>query len=132
MSKSKTRKYLASWDNNGLEVVFDLTEEESRCREEEKSAILTILGEPDVDFPKTHPLGFDHWFNNIIHVLTMRAMANTPRHYEIYAINTSGDITKEDIEALFSESPQNAAELFRSRGVKIYSDRADPNLIKII
>jgi hypothetical protein len=67
----------------------------------------------------------------MVFLMTMRARANTQRHYEIYAINTEDGITKEDMEQMFEENPQYAADLIRERGTKIYSDRARPGQVKI-
>ena len=55
--------------------------------------------------------------------MTLRARANTQRHYEIYSIQTVEDIDKSTLERLFEDDPQAAAELIRDRGTKLYSDR---------
>ena len=55
--------------------------------------------------------------------MTLRARANTQRHYEIYGIQTVEDIDKSTLERLFEDDPQAAAELIRERGTKLYSDR---------
>jgi len=55
--------------------------------------------------------------------MTLRARANTQRHYEIYSIQTVDDIDRSTLERLFEDDPQAAAELIRDRGTKLYSDR---------
>jgi hypothetical protein len=59
---------------------------------------------------------------NVFH-WQLRAQYNTHRHYEIYAIGVDGSITQEDIVDMFKTDPQCAADLIRTRGEKIYSDR---------
>lgn len=67
----------------------------------------------------------------MVFYMTMRARMNTQRHYEIYAINTEDGISKEDMEEMFEQDPQYAADLIRERGTKIYSDRVQPSRVKI-
>jgi hypothetical protein len=71
---------------------------------------------------------------HIVSHLRLRAQANHQRHYEIYSIAVDATISKEDLVAQFEENPQAMADLVRSRGNKIYSNRlskTDKNLIKI-
>jgi hypothetical protein len=48
------------------------------------------------------------------------------------SIDCSADIDKEDLETMFESDPQSAADLIRGRGLKIYSDRARENRVKIV
>jgi hypothetical protein len=63
--------------------------------------------------------------NRQLFFMNLRARANTQRHYEIYALETSGGITKETIENMFEETPQIIVDLIREKGRKVFSDRAN-------
>lgn len=67
---------------------------------------------------------------NILH-WQLRAKFNTQRHYEIYIITTTPDISSDDIVNMFETSPQTAAETVRRLGYCFYSDRANQDQIKI-
>lgn len=99
--------FIVVWDMTGLEAVIDANELQSedvmrRLRDEKGSKL-----------------------GQTLFAITMRARANTHRHYEIYSIHTSPEITKLDMANMFYENPQSAADLIRDRGIKIYSDRAN-------
>jgi hypothetical protein len=64
--------------------------------------------------------------------MILRGRINSHRHYELYAVDCSDSITKEDLETMFEDDPQSAADLIRNRGLKIYSDRARENKVKIV
>jgi len=63
--------------------------------------------------------------------MILRAQVNSQRHYELYAVDCDINISKQDIEKMFEDSPQAAADLFRSRGHKMYGDRANRNRVVI-
>jgi hypothetical protein len=69
--------------------------------------------------------------NQMIQNMMLRARVNSQRHYELYAIDCDNSIDKTDIEQMFETDPQSAADLFRSRGHRLYSDRAEKNRVKI-
>jgi hypothetical protein len=109
-------RYLVVWDQLGLEAVWDLG------AAEEKTTFETLAGTENA------------WHRNIgqrINYFMMRARFNGHRHYEIYLIETATSISKQDLENMFEENPQSAADLIRSRGVKILSDRENPSNIHI-
>jgi len=60
----------------------------------------------------------------IVNMLMLRARFNPQRYYEIYAVSATEGIEKEDIEQMFENDPQSAADTIREKGQKIYSDRA--------
>ena len=60
--------------------------------------------------------------SRLLFMLTLRARANTQRHYEIYKLITAG-ITQEQIESMFESNPQGIVDLIREKGVVLYSDR---------
>ena len=107
--------FVISWDNQGLESILPITEIE-------KQQAWDILA--------NKPHGPEN-VNREINFLEMRARMNPQRHYEIYAITAVEGITKEDIEEMFKNAPQEAANTMRRIGEKIYSDRADASRVKI-
>jgi hypothetical protein len=62
----------------------------------------------------------------------LRGRYNNQRHYELYAIDCEKNITKKDIEQMFEDDPQSAADLIRERGVRVFSDRVDRNRVQIV
>lgn len=114
-----TNAYLIYWCEEGLESVVPITEYEHIDRDN----TFRILNNQDT---VRSPL------NTIIQNMILRAQVNAQRHYELYAIDCDNSIVKEDITQMFEDSPQAAADLFRSRGHKIYSNRALGNRVKII
>lgn len=112
MSESE---FVVSWCNEGLESIIPITEWE-------REHIMDILSGKT---PQTRNV------NQTIGMLMLRARYNTQRHYEIYAITAVDGITEEDIREMFEQAPQHAADTMRHLGQKIYSDRAEPNRIKI-
>ena len=100
----RPRTFCVMWDCNGLEAVGEVVDPALKTW-----AILANKPVPREDF-------------NVLH-WQMRAQANTQRHYEIYAIGVDGNITQEDIAAMFKTDPQYAADLIRARGERIYGHR---------
>jgi hypothetical protein len=114
-----TNTFIISWDMTGLEAVVDITQDLIDGDRWEKEKLFDIIKNPDDVLINTYAKKV----GSIIHMMKMRAMANTQRHYEIYYIHTQGSITKETLERLFEEDPQASADLIRDRGEKLYSDR---------
>jgi len=96
-------KFLAMWDCNGLECLFDISDLEY------DGMISSLKGEAS-----KAP------FN--IGMMMMRARYNSQRAYEIYSFTTTPSITEDDIRNLFEEDPQNIVDSIRKLGNKIYSD----------
>lgn len=113
-----TNAYLVYWCDEGLESVVPITEYERIDTEN----TFRILSNQD---PIRNPM------YSIIQMMILRGQFNTQRHYELYAIDCDQTIDKEDIEQMFDDDPQAAADLIRSRGVKVFSDRAEKNRVKI-
>jgi hypothetical protein len=61
----------------------------------------------------------------------MRAKLNTHRHYEIYAVDCDEGVNEGLWRVMWETNPQGTADLIREKGLKIYSDRAEKNRIKI-
>jgi hypothetical protein len=113
-----TNAYLVYWCEEGLESVTPITQYEQWDAEN----TFRILNNEE---PIRNPL------NTMIQNMILRARFNEQRHYELYAIDCDHSIQKTDIEQMFEDDPQTAADLFRSRGHRLYSNRAEKNRIKI-
>lgn len=96
-------KFLAMWDCNGLECLFDITDMEG------DAMIAGLKNEP-----------FKTPFN--LTMMMMRARFNNQRSYEIYTFETEPDIDYESIKDMFDNSPQTIVNAIRKNGNKIYSD----------
>jgi hypothetical protein len=113
-----TNAYIISWDNTGLEAVVPITQYEHI----ERDNTFRILKDEET---VRNPL------NGIVQAMLLRARYNIHRHYEIYTIDCTEDITEQNIRDMFEEDPQSSADLIRQRGIKIHSDRAEKHRIKI-
>jgi len=102
--KPHMRAFAVMWDCNGLEALEEIIDPALKA--------WAMLGNKNV--PREN-FNIEHW--------KLRARYNSQRHYEIYAIGVDGTITREDIKNMFETDPQYAANLIRTRGEKIYSDR---------
>lgn len=98
-------RFIVMWCCEGLECVVDVTNLE-------RQNIWNAL--KDSPSPK-----FDV---NLRHLI-VRAKANPQRFYEIYAVTAQEGISRRDIEDMFQNDPQTAADTIRDLGYKIYSDR---------
>ena len=113
-----TNAYLVYWCEEGLESVVPITEYEHWDRDN----TFRVLNNEE---PARNPI------NQLIQNMMPRARVNGQRHYELYAIDCDNSIQKTDIEQMFEDDPQAAADLFRSRGHRLYSDRAEKNRVRI-
>ena len=118
MSK-KTRLFVLSWDQLGIEGVVDVTEMEEKRINAEKQKMWDVLR----DVPENAHAGRDNDIGSIVRMMSLRARFNPQRHYEIYSVNTDYSITAEDMRTMFENDPQGSADLIRVRGNKLYSDR---------
>lgn len=119
--KKKTRLFVLSWDQLGIEGVVDVTEMEERKLAEDKQRMWNVLQ----DIPEDPNKGRDNDISSIVHMMALRARFNPQRHYEIYSVNTDYSITAEDMRSMFENDPQGSADLVRERGNKLYSDREE-------
>lgn len=107
--------FLLSWDMLGLEAVVNVT---------------------DIDKEKTWNALQDKPgpnLNHIVNGIMLRARYNSQRHYEVYTVTMSEDITESDVRDMFEHNPQGMADLIRERGHKMFSARlADEQGIKIV
>lgn len=107
--------YILSWDMHGLESCVNATELDQQ-------RTLEILSDKGTGYNK---------LGHMVSYLRLRAQANSQRHYEIYSITVDSTISKEDLVEQFEQNPQAMADLVRSRGNKIYSNRMEKDRIKI-
>lgn len=122
MKKQKHNLFLLSWDMTGLETVLDLTMLEDLREQEEQHRILAILSDPESNDPGDRT-GIA--VNRAVNSILLRARVNSQRHYEVYTIQTTPEITEQDMREMFEQSPQYAADLVRERGNQLFSDRVN-------
>jgi hypothetical protein len=103
---STARQYIVMWSCEGLEGIVPVT-----TLEENDVSTMLKGGTPTFNLSKT------------VNMMKLRAQFNPQRFYEIYAVDAVAGITGDDIQEMFEQTPQYAADLIRERGVKIYSDR---------
>lgn len=100
---TRQNRFLAMWDCNGLESLFDISDFEG------DAMIAGLKGE-----------AFKAPFN--ISMMIMRARFNTQRSYEIYTFETESDISYNDVIELFKHTPQVIVDAIRKNGHMIHSD----------
>jgi len=106
--------FLLSWDMLGLETVINVTEIDK------EKTWATLKNEPGPNL------------NHIVNGVMLRARYNSQRHYEIYTVTMDESITENDVRDMFEANPQAMADLVRERGHKVYSDRLDHKMTKIV
>lgn len=99
----KNSRFAVMWDCQGLEAVTKLPDPAD-------TTFALLKGDAVPQYPNIM-----HW--------RLRAQFNPQRHYEIYVVEATPDITEQDIRDMFDASPQTAADTVRSKGTKFYSDR---------
>jgi hypothetical protein len=113
-SQNKTYSFLAMWDVNGLEAIYDTKSARAEIKAWEKENIFAIIKEEKHRAkPKPIPL------NQMI----LRARMNSQRSYEIYEFNSALDI--DGVKELFKTDPQIVVDWIRKNGYKTYSDYVD-------
>lgn len=122
MKKQKHNLFLLSWDMTGLETVLDLTMLEDLREQEEQHRILAILSDPESNDPGDRT-GIA--VNRAVNSILLRARINSQRHYEVYTIQTTPEITEQDMREMFEQRPQYAADLVRERGNQLFSNRVN-------
>lgn len=110
--KKPNKLFLVVWDMYGLESIHDLTKLD-------RDNLFAVLKDESVD----------NAASKLVYYNVLRARANSQRCYEIYTIQTDPEISIDDLAGLFNSDPQGAAELIRSRGNKIFSDRSDRKVV---
>jgi hypothetical protein len=111
MSSQKTTNYIAMWDCDGLECIFNTTAAMTEIEAWEKAHLFAILKE-EWHQPQPRPIPLNQ--------MILRARINSQRSYEIYEFTSL--VSEEDIRNAFRENPQPLVEWIRKNGCKIYSD----------
>jgi len=124
----QNRLFLLSWDIHGLESLIDLTTLESLRVQEEQMRLLAILSHPEAKDPGDRTGAA---LNRTIQCILLRARVNSQRFYEVYTIQVDPSITEQHMWQLFNDSPQQAADLIRERGNKLFSNRLPKNSMVI-
>lgn len=99
------------WDCHGLEVV-------QKIPDPAMQSWRALQNLPPEQGPN-----INHW--------KLRARFNSQRFYEIYIISAVSGIEKEDIEQMFENNPQNAADTIRRIGQRVYGERMSEDQIVI-
>jgi hypothetical protein len=115
----KMKKFLLSWDCYGLEACVDITEDVERGNEFEKESLFERIKNPEEE-PHNE---YVSKLSRMVHVMSMRARFNPQRNYEIYMLNATAGVSKEDIEQWFEDSPQTAVDRVREIGTQLLSHR---------
>lgn len=100
---SNPQQFAVMWDCSGLEAI-------KRVPDPTEITFALLKGETPPERP-----GLPHW--------ALRARYNTQRQYEIYIIDVEVGVGQDDIEAMFTNNLQEAADTIRQIGYKYYSDR---------
>ena len=120
--KTEPTKFIAMWDNTGLECVINVSKHEKELEDFEKVKAWNIL-KGDVLHPVKPP-------TIPLQMMIMRAKFNSQRHYEIYGF-TSHE-SEEWVRDIFESNPQHIVDWIRENGVKIYSDRIKTKDVVIV
>lgn len=119
--KTEPTKFIAMWDNTGLECILNVTKHEKEVEDFEKQKAWNILkGELHTVKPPSIPL----------QMMILRARANTQRHYEIYGF-TSYESEKW-VKETFESEPQLIVNWIRDNGVEIFSNRIKTKDVVIV
>ena len=112
LSGKKTKHYLAMWDCNGLECLYDVGYHMDRHNDWEKQKIISILKEEKI--PECPSPGIP------LQMMLLRARFNSQRAYEIYEFNST--LEYDDLKEALTDNPQPIVEWIRANGKKVYSD----------
>ena len=108
----RQNRFLAMWDCDGLECMFDITDIEG------DNLMSKLKGEP-----------YRVPYN--IATMMIRARANSQRSYEIYTFSTDETMDYDFVKEIFESYQQLIVTSIRELGNKIYSDYK-PHTKKVI
>lgn len=97
-------RFLLSWDDIGIEMVFDIDAERS------KKVEAALKGEA---YKHQDP-------GQLLEMARLRARYNSHRNYEIYAIAMPEHIAEEMVRDMFDKDFNIMREMVRKRGIKIH------------
>jgi hypothetical protein len=121
-NKKSVKNFLAMWDNQGLECIYDIDQELTEQQEWEKSKVWNTLQGVETPLRKS---------NIPLKQMILRAKVNSQRHYEIYQFAAQG-LDIEDIKIAFEDDPQFMVNHIRKNGKKIFSERFETSKAVII
>lgn len=106
-------QFLIMWCEEGLEgiVQIDIQAQKRMLYEKLKQPV----EEQDI---KTESEEYITSVGQTFNMMILRARMNNHRHYEIYTLTTSLDLSKERINDLFESSPQIIVDLIREKGIR--------------
>ena len=110
--KKNANHYLAMWDMQGLECIFNITDHMKEVEAHEKKVMWDIL--KDENFKDVGPPKIP------LNMMIMRARFNSQRCYEIYEFNST--LSEAELRGVFENDPQPVVNWIRENGHKIYSD----------
>ena len=118
-------KFVIMWCEDGLECIIPIDLAEYK-KYKNDCVVARLADEEMPDIPTELKKAED-----AIRIMELRAQVNSQRFYEIYNLDTTESITKNDLEKLFEESPQMIVNLIREKGVKISGSGRGKNKPKI-
>lgn len=110
--------YLFMWNCYGIEAIVPITQYEDQTK---LDTWAILKGEPVGKNP----------IDDLNSQMTMRARFNPERSYEIYAMDCAEGIAEEDLFDMWDSNPQYAADLTRSKGVCLFSNRNKTKKIRV-
>jgi hypothetical protein len=132
MRKSKHSTWLLSWCSDGIEAIINVDEYQSRQLDQDKQAMWDTLAAPDPENVKKGVTAANE-LNRLMHSILLRARVNPQRHYEVYTIGMPTGTTEQDIRDMFEDgAAQYMVDLIREKGTKYFSDRANPQKVRIV
>ena len=109
--KNRVNHFIAMWDIQGLECIFDVNKAMDDIEQWEKEAIWSTLKEESRG-KRPNPIP--------LQMMILRARVNSQRSYEIYEFTSL--VSMEEIREAFESNPQPLVNWIRDNGEKIYSD----------
>lgn len=119
--KKEPTKFIAMWDNTGLECILNVTKHEKEIDEWEKRKVWNVLKDNKLVEPKPR---------TPLQMMIIRARANPQRHYEIYGFTS--DESEKYVREIFQTEPQMIVDWIRENGAKIYSDSVNKKDVVIV
>jgi hypothetical protein len=114
-------KFIAMWDNTGLEHIIDVSKHEKEIDAWEKRKIWNTLKDNNLIEPKPR---------TPLQMMIIRARANSQRHYEIYGFTST--VNEKVVRSMFKDDPQIIVNWIRKNGHKIYSDAISKKEVVIV
>lgn len=102
--EDESHRFILSWDDLGVEIIFDIDAEQSKKVEAALKGERYEYCDPGV----------------LLEMAMLRARFNTHRNYEIYAISMPGHVTEPMVADMFAKDFKRTSDLIKKRGLKIY------------